>query len=146
MIKREMEKEDLNSLITYRMTYNTLKHAGEVAIENIHDVLTTIENKKDENEPLGPIEIIESSAGKILFKYLNLNVYVRAYVIIKDSLGIIEWGTYRETEGVIEYLDVFKNRYDINGSINDDMTHVDFAYVLIPNAFIRILENNYIML
>jgi len=145
-IKQEIEKEDYGPLVTYKGIYQKLKHKGEVALKDIHAMLTTIENNKNEDDPLGPIEIIESTSGEILFKYLNLNVYVRAYVNVQDSLGIIEWGTYREIEGNIEYFDVFKDRYDMNGSINDDMTHVDFAHVLIPNALTQIIENSDIML
>ena len=146
IIKREITKEDYGPLITYKGIYKELKHKGEAALKIIHAVLTTIENDKNEDDPLGPIEIIESTSGEILFKYLNLKVYVRSYVNVQDKIGIIEWGTYREIEGDIEYFDVFKDRYNMTGSINDDMTHVDFAHVLIPNALIRILENNDIMI
>jgi len=145
-IKREIAKEDYGPLLTYKSTYQELKHKGEVAIRDIFLLMQDVEKKKNDSDPLGPIEIINSNPGEILFRYLNLNCYVRIYFIIQDSLGIIEWGTYQETDGFIKYFDIHKDSFDLSGSINNDLTVVDFAHVLIPSAFTQILENRDIML
>ena len=96
----EIEKEDAyQKLAEYKKTFESLKKQGEKAISEISKYLTIIEKemreeKEGELSSLHPIQILEESANKILFKYLDINMFATVSINLEHEKGYIEWGIF----------------------------------------------------
>ncbi len=139
-MKREITKEDYEPLIHYRSIYDELKNKGEKALYDIHTLLQEIE--KNNKDPLGPIEIISVTSNEIIFKYLNIYLYVHILINLIKGIGYIEWGLYNEKNDYLKYERINTDEFDISGSINKTLTTVDFAHILIPNALIKSIKDS----
>jgi len=142
----EFEKEDAyQKLAEYKKTFESLKKQGEKAISEISKYLTIIEKEMQEEEEelssLHPIQILEESANKILFKYLDINMFATVSINLEQEKGYIEWGIFSRKNNSINYKTIYSDNFDINGEINEGLTTVDHAYELIPNAFAKIIDN-----
>jgi hypothetical protein len=134
------------SLIKYKELYEDLKRQGEIAITKIHEFLKHSEEKKRKNDPLYPIEIVKSTPGEIRLIYMGITLYVRICIILDEGCGYIEWGEYYEWDEKTLHRLISSDRFTFSGSINKGFTTVEFANVLIPKNFAKIIKDCQIIL
>ena len=139
-MKREITKKDYEPLIHYRSIYDELKNNGEKALHDIHTLLQEVQ--KNNKNPLGPIKIINVTSNEIIFKYLNIHLYVHILINLIKGIGYIEWGLYNEKNDFLKYERINTDEFDMSGSINKTLTTIDFAHILIPNALIKSIKDS----
>ncbi len=131
-------RESFAPLKPFKILYLKLKEHGETALKDIHSLLKQIQDDKNNDDPLYPIEMLKNDANMIQFKYLGINIYVRTRYNFEKEAGYIEWGTFKEEEEkATEFTEIHLDEYDKLGNLKKDLTGVNYAHVLLPKA----LEN-----
>ncbi len=134
-------RESIAPLKPFKTVYLQLKEHGETALNDIHSLLEQIQNDKDNNDPLYPLEILKKKVNIIQFKYLGVNIYVRTRYNFEKIAGYIEWGTFEEEEEkATEFNEIHSDEYDKLGNLKKDFTGVDHAHVLLPEALKKIFD------
>ena len=67
-MKQGIDKEDFDPLKKYKAIYERLKKCGEIALNDIHQILKHFEDSKATKEPLYGLEIVKKTTGSIYFK------------------------------------------------------------------------------